>query len=84
MAQQTATTASVKISKNARSSGSKTQKFICECGNEIKMIQQFSKGKLRMLGRCVGTEKEPGCGQEGRSPRTMKRKVEVMEITRTI
>ena len=73
-----ATAASVKISKNARASGSKTEKFFCECGGEIGMIQQFSKGKLKMIGRCLK------CGQEGRSPKTMKRKVEVMEITKTI
>jgi predicted SprT family Zn-dependent metalloprotease len=78
MAAIQATAASVKISKNARSSGSKTQKFFCECEGEILMIQQFSKGKLKMIGRCQK------CGQEGRSPRTMKRKVEVVEITRTI
>jgi hypothetical protein len=78
MAQQQATAASVKISKNARSSGSKTQKFLCECEGEIQMIQQFSKGKLKMIGRCLK------CGQEGRSPKTMRRKVEVVEITRSI
>ena len=84
MAAVQATVASVKISKNARASGTKTEKFICECGSEIKMIQQMINEKRKMIGRCVGTEKEPGCGQEGRSPKSMKLKREIIEVTRIL
>jgi hypothetical protein len=78
MAASQATAASVKISKNARSSGVKTQKFFCECGSEIKMLQRFTRGKLMMVGHCEG------CGQEGRSPKSMRLKKEKILIEKVI
>jgi len=67
-----------KISKNARASGSKTQKFICECGGDIGMILTMNKGKHKMIARCSK------CGQVGRSPKYMKLKKEILVIERTI
>ena len=54
------------ISKNARTAGSKTLKFECECSGEVKAISVFSKGKLKTIARC---EK---CGTEKRSPKDFK------------
>jgi len=78
MATTQATTVSTKIGKHLRKTI--TQKFLCECGKEIKMIMVMKNHKVKMIGRCVGTEKEPGCGQEGRSPKYMKLKKEEIKI----
>jgi predicted SprT family Zn-dependent metalloprotease len=76
---QQATASSVKISKNARTAGSKTQKFLCECGKEIKMIKTLNDNhKIRMIGRCEG------CGQTGRSPKYMKLYKEPVVIERIL
>ena len=41
------------ISKNARSSGSKTQHHMCRCGEEIKMFSVFKNNKLVPEARCA-------------------------------
>ena len=56
------------ISKNARTGGSKTQRFVHECGGEIKMFMKAQGPKLRPTARC---EK---CGVEGRSPSALMEK----------
>lgn len=50
------------ISKNARTAGSKTQKFFCKCGGEVKSVSIFKNGKLRVIARCGS------CNKEERSP----------------
>jgi len=51
------------ISKNARTAGSKTQKFFCGCGGEVKNISIFTHGKLNVRARC------DKCNREERSPK---------------
>lgn len=55
-----------KISKNARTSGSKTQKFFCPCGGEVRMIGIAKSYKIQMRARCEN------CGREERSPKYFK------------
>ena len=51
----------VKISKNARRSGSDV--FLCKgCGKEIKMVTIAKNGSLRHEARCTG------CGEVRRRP----------------
>ena len=51
------------ISKNARTAGSKTQKFLCKCGGEVKSISVFKNGKIRVIARCAT------CNKEEKSPK---------------
>jgi hypothetical protein len=71
---QQATATSVKVSKNARTAGSKTQKFLHSCGGQINMVLLSENGKKRMKAVC---EK---CGTEGRRPSLMDLFVEKVEI----
>jgi hypothetical protein len=54
------------ISKNARTSGSKTLKFLCPCGGEVKMVSVFTNGKLLGKARC------DKCNREERKPSNFK------------
>jgi hypothetical protein len=54
------------ISKNARVGGSKTQRFFCTCGGDVKMKAVFRNGKLHNVAEC---EK---CNRQERSPRDFK------------
>ena len=40
------------LSKNARAGGTKTQKFFCTCGGEVKMKMVYRDGKLRNTAEC--------------------------------
>ena len=52
-----------KISKNARTGGSKTQKFFCPCGGEVTMFARAQSFRLKPRARCGK------CGREERSPK---------------
>ena len=54
-------TKETKISKNARTGGSKTQHFFCPCGGELHMVAVAQSFRLKMKSRC-GT-----CGREERN-----------------
>ena len=54
------------VSKNARVGGTKTQKFFCTCGGDVKMKMVFQNGKLRNTAYC---EK---CNRTERSPKDFK------------
>ena len=53
------------ISKNARTGGSKTEKFFHACGGEIKMTTRYNKGKLIPTAVCQS------CNASARKPKDL-------------